>query len=707
MAKTPAERQRERRNKLKEEGKYADYKKKQTEQKKASRLKKKDTLTEKEKEMHRVKDKIRHRNYRLRLKTQGKSTQSTAESPSKAFGNRQALGKAMSRMKKNLPSSPRKRSAVVKYLVQQYSPELVIQKSAKHVRSDAITPATTKLVIEYYMSDGISSQAPGMKDYSIVRDPSDGTKTKFQRRYLQVTLGEAYNSFKERHEGIKIGFSRFAEMRPRHVLLRHETPENLCLCVYHENVRLLLSSSTVFKNTTTEFVKTVVCDDGNEKCMLQQCNNCKDLQLFRAFVDGLSQEDLESEIHYKQWAKTDSNKVVRISEEGCLKDACRALEEQLPYFLWHVYVKRSQADHFDHMKKNLDKGTLLIQADFSENFSHSYQDEIQSAHWVNTSSTLYTAMVYYVSPTEEGTSAGIDPPPGRVKSEPYVVISDYMHHDKYAVIKFNKLILEKFKDRHPGFNVSKIEYQSDGTSQHFKQKYTLYAMTMNTVPTNWHFSATSHGKGCIDGIGGTVKRRVREKTRAKKQDLRTSLDFSEAAKEVCPNINVIHVPGDSVEREKEELEKMWIVADSQREIHSISGTRKAHCFRSCGPGVVLHSLISHKKSGVMFNFITGESTDLVSEGLSPGQEGATVTVSVLEEPSPVVDEELAGRWVKVEYDGSNYIGQVLEINGGFFRVRCLQEVDAGKRIFKFEPENQAVWYEKEKSYVTLCVLQLL
>jgi hypothetical protein len=30
-----------------------------------------------------------------------------------------------------------------------------------------------------------------------------------------------------------------------------------------------------------------------------------------------------------------------------------------------------------------------------ENFCHAYQDKIQSAHWQNTSSTLYTTMVYY------------------------------------------------------------------------------------------------------------------------------------------------------------------------------------------------------------------------------------------------------------------------------------------------------------------------
>jgi hypothetical protein len=61
-------------------------------------------------------------------------------------------------------------------------------------------------------------------------------------------------------------------------------------------------------------------------------------------------------------------------------------------------VKRIQAKAFRQAK---------------ENFCHGYQDEIQSAHWQNTSSTLYTTMVYYRQ-KENATD---------VSADPYVVIS--------------------------------------------------------------------------------------------------------------------------------------------------------------------------------------------------------------------------------------------------------------------------------------------
>lgn len=336
--------------------------------------------------------------------------------------------------------------------------------------------------------------------------------------------------------------------------------------------------------------------------MLQTCNNCKNLKLFIKFIADLDEVELESEVTYKQWTKAADGTVVRNTNHGALNDVLNLLQKQLVYFLWHVYVKRTQSRVFTNLKKNLPYGKLLIQVDFSENYSHTYQDEIQSAHWQNTSSTLYTSMIYY---RENSTATD-------VASEPYVVISDYNHHDKYAVIGFNKLILEKFSEKHPELKVREIEFQSDGTSQHFKQKYTIFSMTLNEIPTTWHFSATSHGKGCIDGIGGTIKRRVREVCTARKADARTPLEFANVAKTICTGINILYESEKQIEAAKAKLDKMWV--NNGQEIKGMPGTRKAHCFRSYGSGIVFYSLTSDCEKGTLFNFRSGDCVENVRYG---------------------------------------------------------------------------------------------
>ena len=102
-----------------------------------------------------------------------------------------------------------------------------------------------------------------------------------------------------------------------------------------------------------------------------------------------------------------------------------------------------------------------------------------------------------------------------IRSEPIVVVSDYMNHDKYAVHVFLKKVFESFEKSHPELQIEHKIFQSDGAAQNFKQKFTLCSMTLMDGDIKWNFRATSHGKGEVDGLGGTCKRRVQEKTNAR------------------------------------------------------------------------------------------------------------------------------------------------------------------------------------------------
>lgn len=57
-----------------------------------------------------------------------------------------------------------------------------------------------------------------------------------------------------------------------------------------------------------------------------------------------------------------------------------------------------------------------------------------------------------------------------------------------------------------------INYLSDGASAHFKNNKNLLNLTLHqsdfVLPASWTFSATSHGKGPVDGIGAAIKSRA-------------------------------------------------------------------------------------------------------------------------------------------------------------------------------------------------------
>ena len=82
----------------------------------------------------------------------------------------------------------------------------------------------------------------------------------------------------------------------------------------------------------------------------------------------------------------------------------------------------------------------------------------------------------------------------------------YLSHDKYAVHHFNSLVIASLRQK-LGNKMKVLDLFSDGAAQHFKQRYTVYDATTygQDLTVNWHFFATLHGKGAVDGVGGSVK----------------------------------------------------------------------------------------------------------------------------------------------------------------------------------------------------------
>ena len=67
---------------------------------------------------------------------------------------------------------------------------------------------------------------------------------------------------------------------------------------------------------------------------------------------------------------------------------------------------------------------------------------------------------------------------------------------------------------------------------------------------NWKFSATSHGKGIVDGIDGNVKSNVRPKVMNMKKDrsiVQDSESFAELAQKLVPSTKVKHYSDEETE----------------------------------------------------------------------------------------------------------------------------------------------------------------
>lgn len=185
-----------------------------------------------------------------------------------------------------------------------------------------------------------------------------------------------------------------------------------------------------------------------------------------------------------------------ISFKGTVIQCVKQLQKKTPQYLWHVFVKRKQSGYFDHIKENADDTTVVCQVDYAENYTLQDQDQIQSAHWSKKQISIFTAYTWMGGSGGDGYSFGF--------------VSNSKKHDKFSVITCLEILVHEITTLMP--DVDQIIFFSDGAASQFKNRYIIQYLTniMDKFDINfsWNYFSSSHGKGVVDSIGGTLKRLV-------------------------------------------------------------------------------------------------------------------------------------------------------------------------------------------------------
>ena len=71
---------------------------------------------------------------------------------------------------------------------------------------------------------------------------NENGKRKEQKQILTMTFTEVYQLFKNEYSGVTIGKSKFSRLYPMEVKLSSAMPRNVCNCIYHSNVNLMLET---------------------------------------------------------------------------------------------------------------------------------------------------------------------------------------------------------------------------------------------------------------------------------------------------------------------------------------------------------------------------------------------------------------------------------------------------------------------------------
>ena len=138
-------------------------------------------------------------------------------------------------------------------------------------------------------------------------------------------------------------------------------------------------------------------------------------------------------------------------------------------------------------------------------------------------------------------------------------MSDELQHGAMSVYAFVTNIFTDVMQKYP--TIQQINVFSDGASSQFKQRFLFSNLQMWEqqfhIELKWHFFATSHGKGVVDGLGGTIKHSVWRYVQSGKAQATTALSFFQVAVYRNPNIHNHLIPKSHTEKNKTTLKSNW------------------------------------------------------------------------------------------------------------------------------------------------------
>lgn len=478
-------------------------------------------------------------------------------------------------------------------------------------RNSKIGIKLKRSVREFMERDEISKMCPGKKDY-VIR-----SKIKKQKRILLNNFRKLHQQYLKTENSYKISFTTFWRHKPFWVVVPKLKDHETCACIKHENMRLIVErafhSKLINVRRADDFLKEFVCEENNFNCMMGRCLTCKQKKIqFKNEIDHPNKN-----IVIRQWEtkKEQRNikgesKIIRrtVKEEKTLSimELQNLLISKTTDYTKHVFYMRHQQRHLRLQKMNIKPNELILQIDFSENYVSKYTTEIQSVHFGASKRqiSLHTGIYYYRQKTNSS-----------IRSQCFCSVSDNLDHQSHAVWAHLDGILSELSRTFP--DTYKVQFFSDGPTSQYKNRNNIYFFAKrlpeyfnNISEASWNFSESGHGKGPMDGVGGSLKRTA-DRLVLQGTDITSAQQFVQSLSD--SSIKIWEVQSKSIEKFKTELPKNIPGIPNMMLVHQITWSRKSDpllflrclsCF-SCGFGQICShyslrpsevSLLSRKNS---------------------------------------------------------------------------------------------------------------
>ena len=235
------------------------------------------------------------------------------------------------------------------------------------------------------------------------------------KRFLLFTWADIYKRYQESdfHKHGLISKTTMRLYKPKYILLSGATPANQCLCDICENCELLRKSllAAGVKNIPPNkyaCVDATLCEIRHGKfgtssyfppidCIDRNCSECGKHKLRQVIQDNnVELLNLNRRVTWHRWQTVEGRSVPKKLEvRGTLKAAVNEFLELIESISDHLFRANWHRNVFQYIKAHLQLGYLLQVMDFTMNFSNRYQDEVQSAYYSATQTTIHGTVNFF------------------------------------------------------------------------------------------------------------------------------------------------------------------------------------------------------------------------------------------------------------------------------------------------------------------------
>lgn len=502
----------------------------------------------------------------------------SSNSPS-SFSTKQSLHRSLSRVSNFLPKSPHKKTEVIEKLAEKYKVKFNFKKSTRGRPRKDLKEEEKNWLIEFLARGDLTYTNPGRKD-NVYIGKQDGERIYKQRLYLlwnlrdilEIANGtgkiEIANSFNQTFDKL-LRFSQLYDFLKAHKEYSYNKniPHGSCLCEICENCVLLAKGlnkklEEPLPTDPHDLVEKFACDLNIKKCALNECESCsyenfdfgskKDHSNSDSFesVEEAGDDD-EDEVKYLSWKKIEK-RITKATLAVTFEDAVVAMKEQVKVLKEHIYVKRVQNEAYNYHKDGLKNNDLIVHVDFAENYRNDQQNEIQSAYFGHQSFSLFTSCCYFKDDKNI------------VQQKSIVIVTESSDHNRVTSMSSLKKVVE-IAEKSLEKSFGRLIVWSDGMSAQFRSRF-VFKLLADTLffgkQISWFYNERHHGKGPMDGVGGTLKNVIFRKVKSGQTIINTPEDFAKVAVKFVPSITTVYLPKEAEIVEPADIDNAPLIKDT-------------------------------------------------------------------------------------------------------------------------------------------------